>query len=141
MITQTMCTSFKLELMKAIHDFTPSTGDTFKLALYTSSASLGADTTAYTTTGEASGTGYSAGGIALTVSVLTTGNGHAYASFSDAVFSTVTLTACAGLIYNSSKANRAVAVLDFGGNKTATAQNFTVQMPTADSSSSILGVD
>lgn len=138
MITQCVCTSFKVECFKAIHDFTATTGDTFKIALYDSTASLGPDTTAYTTTGEVSGTGYSAGGITLT-SVTPTSSGYtAICDFADATFSTVTLTARGALIYNSTKSNRAVAVLDFGIDRTKTAENFVVTFPSADSDNAII---
>lgn len=123
-IVQTQCTSFKEQLLKAVHDFST---DTFKLALYTSAASLGASTTVYTTTGEVVAAGYTAGGNTLTgVSVSTSGT-TAYVDFADTTWTTST-TARGALIYNSSKADKAVAVLDFGTDKTST-NTFTVQMP------------
>jgi len=123
-IVQTQCTSFKEQLLKAVHDFST---DTFKLALYTSAASLGASTTVYTTTGEVVAAGYTAGGNALTGVSVTTSGTTAYVDFADTTWTTST-TARGALIYNSSKANKAVAVLDFGADKTST-NTFTVQMP------------
>ena len=126
MITQTLTTSFKQELLQGIHVFGT---DVFKLALYTSSASLNADTTAYTTTSEvASGAGYTTAGKALTGTTVTTGSGVAYVDFADAIWTSAGFTAAGGLIYNSSKANRAVGVLDFGSDKTSST-TFTVTMP------------
>lgn len=139
-ITQAMCTSFKSEALQGVHDFTT---DTFKIALYTSSATLSAATTAYSATNEVSGTGYTAGGETLTVtggSVSTSGT-TAYVDFSDATWSTATITARGALIYNSSQANKAVAVLDFGADKTSTAGDFVVTMPTADASNAIIRIE
>jgi len=134
-INQTQCTSFKLEILEAVHDFTT---DTFKIALYTSAATLGASTTVYTSTGEAVGTGYVAGGIALTgVSVLSSGT-TAYVDFADASW-TASITARGALIYNSSKSNKAVAVLDFGADKTST-NTFNVQMPPNTASDAIIRI-
>jgi hypothetical protein len=138
-ISQALCTSFKQELMTATHDFTNSTGNTFKLALYTSSASLGASTTAYSATNEASGTNYSAGGAALTNVTPTTSGTTALTDFSDLTFSNATVTANGALIYNDTAAgDPAVAVLAFGGDKTSTAGDFTIQFPTADASNAII---
>jgi len=138
-ITQSIPTSFKEECFLAIHDFDTTTGDTFKMALYNSSADLGPTTTAYSATNEVSGTGYSAGGATLTGVQPTTSGTVAYADFSDLTFSTVTLTGVRGaLIYNSSKANRAVAVLDFGRDISKTADDLVVTFPEAASSSAIL---
>lgn len=137
-ITQAMCTSFKVDLLDGEHDFGI---DTFKIALYTSSASLDATTTVYSATNETSGTGYVAGGNTLTVSTTPTSSGTtAYLSFSNTTWSTATITARGALIYNSSNANKAVAVLDFGSDKTSTAGDFTIQFPTADSSSAIIRI-
>jgi hypothetical protein len=125
-LTQTLTTSFKQEVLQAVHDFDT---DTFKVALYASTATLGAATTAYTATGEITGTGYSAGGNTLTgVSVGVSGT-TAYVTFSNSVWTSAALTARGALIYNSSKSNRSVAILDFGADKTSTT-TFTVQMPT-----------
>ena len=137
-ITQAMCTSFKVDLLDGEHDFG---ADTFKIALYTSSATLGATTTAYSATNETSGTGYTAGGNTLTVSVTPTSSGTtAYLSFSNTTWSTASITARGALIYNSTNANKAVAVLDFGSDKTSTAGDFTIQFPTADASSAIIRI-
>jgi hypothetical protein len=139
-ITQAMCTSFKVELLTATHNFTASTGDTFKLALYTSSATLDSTTTAYTATGEvsSSGTNYTAGGNALTNVTPTSSGTTAFTDFADLTFSTVTLTARGALIYNSSKSNKSVCVLDFGSDKSASSGNFTIVFPTADASNAII---
>jgi len=153
-ISQAMCTSFKAELMLAVHDFRNSTGDTFKLALYTSSATINANTTAYSATNEVSGTNYSAGGanlvntgVAKTETSVTAGTG--FTDFSDLTFSNVTVTARGALIYNNTPSangisgavpNAAVAVLDFGGDKTSTAGDFTVIFPTNDASSAIIRI-
>ncbi len=139
-IVQAMCTSFKVELLTATHNFTASTGDTFKLALYESTATLGASTTAYTTSGEvsSSGTNYTAGGNALTNVTPTSSGTTAFTDFSDLTFSTVTLTARGALIYNSSKSNKAVCVLDFGSDKSASSGNFTIVFPAADASNAII---
>jgi hypothetical protein len=139
-ITQAMCTSFKVELLTGTHDFTNSTGDTFKLALYTSSATLDASTTAYTVTNEASGTGYSAGGGTLTNVTPTSSGTTAFTDFADLTFSSATITARGCLIYNSTDSDKAVAVLDFGGDKTSTNGDFTIQFPTADASNAIIRI-
>jgi len=137
-ITSAICTSFKQELLVGTHNFTNSTGDTFKLALYTSSATLGASTTAYTTTGEATGTNYSAGGSNLTnVTPFATGT-TAVVDFSDLTFSTATITARGCLIYNSTDSNKAVAAIDFGGDKTSTAGDFTIVFPTPTATGAII---
>jgi hypothetical protein len=139
-ISQALCTSFKVELMTGTHNFTTSTGNTFKLALYTSSATLGATTTAYSATNEASGTNYVAGGSALTNVTPTSSGTTAFTDFADLTFSTVTITANGCLIYNSSASNKAVAVLAFGSDKTATAGNFTIVFPTADATNAIIRI-
>lgn len=144
-ITQAMCTSFKQELLQAQHDFTTSTGHSFKLALYTSSATLGATTTDYSVTNEASGTGYSAGGGALTNVTPTTSGTTAFTDFDDLTFSTATITANGALIYNTttgggSGTTDSVVVLAFGGDKTSTAGDFTIQFPTADASNAIIRI-
>lgn len=139
-ITQAMTTSFKQGLMEGVHNFTTHT---FKMALYTSSATLSAGTTAYSSTNEVSGTGYTAGGASMTVtgSVVSTSGTTAYVDFSDVVWPTATITARGALIYNSSVAgNPAVAVLDFGADKSSTAGDFTVVMPTADASAAIIRI-
>jgi hypothetical protein len=140
-ITQAMCTSFKKELMTGTHDFTASTGNTFKLALYTSSATLDATTTAYSATNEVSGTGYSAGGATLTNVTPTTSGTTAYTDFADLTFSSATITANGALIYNDTAAgDPAVVVLAFGGDKSSTAGDFTIQFPTADASNAIIRI-
>ena len=139
-ISQAMCTSFKQELLVGTHNFTNSSGNTFKLALYTSSASLGAGTTAYTSSNEASGTNYTATGAALTSVTPTTSGTTAFCDFSDLTFSNVTITARGALIYNDTQSDKAVCVLDFGGDKTATAGDFTITFPTADASSAIIRI-
>ena len=140
-ITQAMCTSFKKELMEAVHNFKNSGGSTFNLALYTSDATLAADTTAYTTSNEVSGTNYSAKGVALTRVDPSTSGTTALTDFSDATFSNVTVTARGALIFNeSASGDPAVCVLDFGADKTATAGDFTVVFPTADSSNAIIRI-
>ena len=137
-ITQAMCTSFKQELLEGVHDFTT---DTFKIALYTSSATLSAATTAYSATNEVSGTGYTAGGNTLTVVNPTTSGTTAYVDFNDTTWSSATITARGAVIYNSTAAgNPAVAVLDFGADKTSTAGDFTVSFPTADASNAIIRI-
>jgi len=136
-ITQTLCTSFKKELLEGEHDFT---ADVFKIALYTSAASLDASTTAYSVSNEASGTGYTAGGNTLTATGPTISSTTAYVDFADTTWSSATLTARGALIYNSSKANRAVAVIDFGEDKSVAAGNFTVQFPTYDLNNAIVRI-
>ena len=136
-----MCTSFKKELMTATHNFTNSSGNTFKLALYTNSASFTAATTAYTTSNEVSGTGYSAGGSALTNVTPTTSSTTALTDFADLTFSSATITARGALIYNdSASGDPSVVGLDFGGDKTSTAGDFTIVFPTADASSAIIRI-
>ena len=148
-ISQAMATSFKVEILTATHNFgtapTRATGaaDTFKLALYTSSATLNAATTAYTTTDEvsSSGTNYTAGGLTLTISQVPTSSGTtSYIDFDDLTFPSATLTANGALIYNATQSNKAVAVLAFGGDKTSTAGNFTIQFPSPTSTTAILRI-
>jgi len=137
-----MCTSFKVELMRAIHNFTASTGNTFKLALYTNSASFTAATTAYTTSNEVTASGsYSAGGGTLTNITPTSSGTTAYTDFDDLSFTTATITARGALIYNdSATGDPTVIVLDFGSDKTSTAGTFTIQFPTADASNAIIRI-
>ena len=140
-ITQAMCTSFKKELLEGVHNFKNSGGNTFNLALYTSSASLGAGTTAYTTSNEVSGTGYTAKGAALTNVDPSTSSTTALTDFSDLTFSTATITARGALIFNdSASGDPAVCVLAFGGDKTSTNGDFTIQFPTADASNAIIRI-
>jgi len=136
-----MCTSFKKELMEAKHNFLLSGGNTFKLAMYTNSASFTAATTAYTTSNEVSGTGYSAGGGTLTRVDPSSSGTTAFTTFSDLTFSTATVTARGALIYNdSASGDPTVIVLDFGADKTSTAGDFTIQFPTADASTAIIRI-
>ena len=139
-ISTAMCTSFKQELLVGTHNFTASSGNSFKLALYTSSATLGASTTAYTTSNEVSGTGYTAAGAALTNVTPTTSGTTAFADFADLTFSSSTITANGALIYNDTQSDKAVCVLAFGGDKTSTAGDFTIQFPTADASNAIIRI-
>lgn len=141
MLSQTLCTSFKAQVLLGVHDFRATGGDTFKIALYTAAANLGPNTTQYTTAGEATGTNYTAGGIILTRLGVTTNeaNNQGFTSFGNATFSNVTLTARGALIYNTTPSataeggavlvNPAVCVLDFGEDKVVTANNFVVQFP------------
>ena len=126
--------------MEGVHNFKNSGGSTFNIALYTDSASFTAATTAYTTTNEISGTNYSATGSALTSVTPTTSGTTAFCDFSDLTFSNVTITARGALIYNDTQSDKAVCVLDFGGDKTATAGDFTIAFPTADASSAIIRI-
>ena len=136
-----MCTSFKTELMTATHNFTNWTGNTFKLALYDNSASFTASTTAYTTSNEISGSGYSAGGGTLTNVTPTSSSTTAFTDFDDLTFSTATITARGALIYNDTAAgDPSVVVLDFGGDKTSTAGDFKIVMPTADASNALIRI-
>ena len=154
-ITQAMCTSFKAELMLAVHDFRPTGGDTFKIALYTSTATIDANTTAYSTTNEVTGTNYTAGGNSLTtLGVVTSNNtastGTGFTDFSDTTWTNATITARGALIYNSTPStnsnanttltNAAVCVLDFGSDKTSTNGDFTIIFPTATNTTAIIRI-
>tara|TARA_Y100001937_G_scaffold84220_1_gene113963 strand:- start:4558 stop:4986 length:429 start_codon:yes stop_codon:yes gene_type:complete len=139
-ITQAMCTSFKVELLTATHNFTNSSGHTFKLALFTNSASLGASTTAYSTSNETSGTGYSAGGNTLSATTPTSGGTTAFTDFADTSFTSSSITARGALIYNSSQSDKAVVVLDFGSDKSSTAGTFAIIFPTPDASNAIIRI-
>ena len=142
-ITQAMATSFKVGLLDGDFNFGSGTTDVYKIALYTSSATLDAATTAYTATGEvsSSGTNYTAGGNTLTVSQVPTSTGTtAFLDFSDTTWSNATITANGALIYNSTQGDKAVAVLAFGGDKTSTAGDYTIIFPTADSSNAIIRI-
>lgn len=134
-ITQGMCSSFKEQLLKGEHDFDV---DTFKIALYTSSATLDTSTTVYTTSNEVSGVGYVAGGNTLTGTTVSLTGNTAFVDFSDTTWSGATITARGALVYNSSKSNKAVAVLDFGSDKTSTSGDFTVQFPTNDATNALI---
>ena len=142
-----MCTSFKKELLYGVHDFDLANGDTFKIALYDNNASFTAATTAYTATDEVSGTGYSAGGGALTNVDPTSSGTTALTDFQDETFSSATITARGALIYNTTPnttsiavTNPTVVVLDFGADKTSTAGDFTIVFPTADASNAIIRI-
>jgi hypothetical protein len=140
-ISQAMCTSFKKELLEAKHNFLNSGGSTFNLALYTSSASLDEDTTAYTTSNEVSGTNYTAKGAALTRVDPTTSGATAFTDFSDLTFSNVTLTAAGALIFNdSASGDPSVCVLNFGADKSASSGDFTVVFPAAGASTAIIRI-
>lgn len=140
-ITQALCTSFKQEVLEGVHNFALSGGDTFKMALYATAATLDASTTAYSSSNEVTGAGYTAGGVTLTRLGTDSGSGKGYAAFDDVTFSTVTVTARGALIYNSSKSNKAVAVLDFGAEKTATAGDLIVYMPDFTAADSIVRIE
>jgi hypothetical protein len=148
-ITQAMVTSFKVEILDGIHNFgtgvirASTAADVFKIALYTSSATLDASTTAYTTSNEvsSSGTNYVAGGKTLTISQAPTFTSTtAWLDFDDITWDSATLTSNGALIYNATQGNKAVAVLAFGGDKTSTAGNFTIQFPAATSTTAILRI-
>jgi len=144
-ITQAMCTSFKDQLLEAVHDFRASGGDTFKIALYSSAATLDATTTAYTTTDEVAASGtYVAGGGALTNVSPTTSGTTAFTDFADISFTSATINARGALIYNTTPThtytNPSVAVLDFGGDKISTNGTFTIQFPTPDASNAIIRI-
>ncbi len=133
--------SFKNELFLSTHNFSSTAGNTFKLALYsTSTGFTAASTTVYTTTNEVSGTGYTATGASLTNLGSTVAQNISFVDFSDVTFSTATLTASAALIYNTTNSSKAVVVLDFGGNKTSTNGDFTIQFPAANSTSAIIRI-
>lgn len=136
-ITQAMCSSFKQQILLGEHDLDT---DVIKLALYTSAATLSAATTVYSTSDEVVGTGYTAGGNTLTGATVSLSGTTAFVDFSDTTWTTATITARGALMYNSSKSNKAIAVLDFGSDKTSTAGDFTVQMPTNDASSAIVRI-
>lgn len=137
-----MCTSFKVQLMQGVHNFTTGTGNTFKLALYDNSASFTAATTAYTATNEVAASGtYAAGGGSLTNVTPTSTGTTAFTDFADLSFTSATITAFGALIYNDTAAgDPAVCVLDFGGAKTSTSGTFTIIFPTADSTNAIIRI-
>jgi hypothetical protein len=140
-----MCTSFKDQLLEAVHDFRSSGGDVFKIALYSSAATLDATTTAYTSSNEVANSGtYSAGGGTLTNVTPTTSGTTAFTDFDDISFTSATINARGALIYNSTPThtytNPSVAVLDFGGDKISTSGTFTIQFPTADASNAIIRI-
>jgi len=140
-ISSAICNSFKQEILVGTHNFTASSGNSFKIALYTSSASLGAGTTAYSTSNEitnSSGTAYTAGGATLTSVTPTTDGTTAVCDFADVSFSSASFTANGCLIYNDTQSDKACAVVAFGSDKTVTSGTFTIQFPTADASNAII---
>ena len=140
-ITSAICTSFKQELLVGTHNFTATTGNTFKIALFTSDASLGAGTTAYSTSNEitnSSGTAYTAGGATLTSVTPTTSGTTALCDFADVSYTSASFTANGALIYNSSQSDKAVCAIAFGADKTVTSGTFTIQFPTADATNAII---
>lgn len=139
-ISTAMCTSFKSELMSALHDFDNPGGNTFKIALYTSSATLGASTTAYSTSNETTGTGYSAGGNTLTSVSPTTSGTTAYVDFADTTWSNSTITANGALIYNANSSNAAVVTLAFGSDKSSSNGDFVIVFPTANATDAIIRI-
>ena len=140
-ITSAMCTSFKKELMEAVHNFKNTGGSTFNLALYTSSATLDASTTAYTTSNEVSGTGYTAKGNSLTNVTPTSTGTTAFTDFSDTTWSSSTITARGAMIFNdTASGDPSVVILDFGSNKSSSSSDFTIVFPTADSTSAIIRI-
>jgi hypothetical protein len=145
--TQAMCSSFKQEILNGIHAFgttvtrSVTTADTFRIALYTSAATIGASTTVYTTSGEvATGGNYTATGQQLTVTAPTLSGTTAYIDFADVTWSAATITAAGALIYNSAQANKAVASLSFGGDKISTSGDFTIQFPAATATDAIIRI-
>ena len=140
-ITTAMCTTFKKELLEAVHNFKNSGGSTFNLALYTSSATLGASTTAYTTSNEVSGTGYTAKGAALTRVDPSNDGTTGITDFANLTFSSSSITANGALIFNeAASGDPAVCALAFGGDKTSSSGDFTIQFPAADASSAIIRI-
>jgi hypothetical protein len=143
-ITSAVCTSFKVELLKGVHNFTATTGNTFKIALYTSSASLGAGTTAYSATNEitnSSGTAYTAGGATLTSVTPAADSTTAVCDFADVSYTSASFTANGALIYNdTASGDPACAVIAFGSDKTVTSGTFTIQFPTADADNAIIRI-
>ena len=141
-ITSAVCTSFKVELLKGVHNFTATTGNTFKIALYTSSATLGAGTTAFSSSNEitnSSGTAYTSGGATLTSVTPTTDSTTAVCDFADVSYTDASFTANGALIYNSAASgNPACGVVAFGADKTVTSGTFTIQFPTADATNAII---
>jgi hypothetical protein len=140
-ISQAMATSFKVQILGGDFDFSSGTADTFKIALFTSAATLGATTTAYSTSNEVTGTNYVAGGNTLTISQVATSTGTtAFLDFADTTWSNASITARGALIYKSGGGDPAIAVLDFGSDKTSTAGDFTIVFPAADASNAIIRI-
>lgn len=137
-ITQAICSTFKQQLLEGIHNFAASGGDTFKIALYTSSANLDSSTTVYTSSNEASGTGYTAGGATLTNAGTGLTGTTAFLDFDDYTWTSATISAAGALIYNATEGNKAVAVLSFGATYSSTNGNFTVTFPAATSTTAVI---
>ena len=139
-ISSAICNSFKQQILVGTHNFTASSGDTFKLAMYTSSASMGASTTAYSTSNEISGTGYTAGGKVITSVTPALDGSTACCDFADVSFTSASFTANGCLIYNDTQSDKACAVVAFGGDKTVSSGTFTIQFPAADASNAIIRI-
>jgi hypothetical protein len=145
-ISQTATTSFKVELLQAVHNFGPTSPNTFKVALYTGAANIGPTTTVYTTSGEVVGTGYTAGGNTLVISVSPTSSNNsssiptAYISFNNTTWTSASFTCRGALIYNSTQGNKSVAVLDFGSDKVVSNDTFQIIFPTPDANSAIVRI-
>jgi hypothetical protein len=145
-IAQTATTSFKVELLQAVHNFGPTSPNTFKIALYTGAANITATTTVYTTSGEVSGAGYTTGGNTLVISTSPTANNNtafvptAYVSFNNTSWANASFTCRGALIYNVTQGNKSVAVLDFGSDKTVSNDTFQIIFPTADANSAIVRI-
>jgi hypothetical protein len=137
-MSQVVCNSFKVEIFQGVHDFTPGTGDTFKIAFYSSAANIGEGTTVYSSANEVSGTGYTTGGFFLVGVVPTLVGNTAVVDFADITVPTVTITYRKAMLYNSTKANRAGAVFDFGSDRVVSGGNLIIQMPTPDATNAIL---
>ena len=141
-VTQTLCTSFKVALLDGEMDFSSNTSQTFKIALYTSSATLDATTTAYSTTNEVSGTGYTAGGNTLSIAANPTSSGTtAFLDLADTTWSSSSIPARGALIYKSATGNPAIAVIDFGEDKQTSSADFVIQFPSADKTNAIIRID
>lgn len=139
-ISTAFCTSFKQGLMQGLHDFDNPGGNTFKIALYTSTATLGASTTAYSATDEVTGTGYTAGGNTLTSVSPTTSGTTAYVDFADTTWANSTITANGALIYNANSSNASCVVLAFGSDKSSSNGDFTIVFPTANATDAIIRI-
>ena len=143
---QTATTSFKVELLQAVHNFGPTSPNTFKIALYTGAANINSTTTVYTTSGEVVGAGYTAGGNTLVISVSPTSSNNsssiptAYISFNNTTWTSASFTCRGALIYNSTQGNKSVAVLDFGSDKTVSNDTFQIVFPTSDANSAIVRI-
>ena len=137
-ITSAVCSSFKQEVLVGTHNLTASSGNSFKLALYTSSATLGAATTAFTTTGQVSGTNYTSGGNALTNITPVLSGTTAVCDFADLSFGTATVSARGCMIYNDTNSDKAVCAIDFGADKTSTAGDFTIVFPSPTATGAII---